>query len=425
MTNGDNWVEKHRPETFDDIQGNTSALKKIKSWIDNWERGDNAILLHGPRGTGKTTTAFVVADYLDAPITQINASDARKKEDIENMADEATMTPIDHDLQVVFLDEIDSWPSSATPAPLADVLDDPPNPIIMSCNEEWQMPNSIRYHSNIDKYKFKLNISSRRAKIREIAKREGMDIEDDDLEMLAKRGDLRSAINDLQLLAAGGSIEEDGRDWAIDEWKAMEELLLGDGTPSRRLDPKDFVLWVDENLSDEYRGLEACLAYELLAEADISLGRIWAQGKPDYRYMKFAGELTAMTADMRMTDTPKRHWLDINFPEWFRAKKPKNEYPNEHVLFEQLKDAEEGSYQFAGNFTYFRRVILPILLEMPREERCQLAISAGLYEITDDDTNRDPLSALDVTKAQFEDWVEEEAPEVGEWEPPSKDAMAW
>lgn len=423
---GDNWVEKHRPETFDDVQGNTKALNQIERWAKNWEVGDPAILLHGPPGTGKTTTAYIVADVIDASFNQINASSARKTEDLEAIADDVSMTPIDEDLQVVLLDEVDSWSGNVSPRPIVDVLDEPRNPIIMTANEKYEIPDSIRYHSNVDDYKFKLNVRSRKAKLKEIAEREDVDLSDEHLERLGERPDLRSAINDLQLLASGGTVQDDGRTWEVNEFAAVKDLMMGDPEGVRQHSPDDMIQWVDHNLTDNYRGLEASLAYKLLAEADISLGRIWAQGDPNFRYMKWAGELIAETANMRMREQPERHWLNVDFPNWFRTKKVENQYSDEHALFDELKDREDGSYRFSGDFVYFLHVVLPILKEQPFEKRCRIALNNGLYEITDDGrTNDDPLKALDLTKTQYEDWVEEEEPETGEWEPPSKDAMDW
>jgi len=43
-------VEKFRPQKFEDLQGNNSAIKSIRTWAEHWERGDQPQLLSGPPG---------------------------------------------------------------------------------------------------------------------------------------------------------------------------------------------------------------------------------------------------------------------------------------------------------------------------------------------------------------------------------------
>jgi replication factor C large subunit len=62
---------------------------KIKGWVESWQRGEvtkNALILWGDPGLGKTTTAFAIANELEVPVIEMNASDLRDRQSIKNIA---------------------------------------------------------------------------------------------------------------------------------------------------------------------------------------------------------------------------------------------------------------------------------------------------------------------------------------------------
>lgn len=104
------WTEKYKPTRIQDILGNKETVKKINDWLANWQtnyakgfegEGDDmdnwrSILLSGPPGIGKTTTASVVAKINGYEPLEFNASDVRSKKILEasisEMMDNRTMT---------------------------------------------------------------------------------------------------------------------------------------------------------------------------------------------------------------------------------------------------------------------------------------------------------------------------------------------
>lgn len=395
----ESWVEQYRPDTFSDIQGNNKNIKKIRKWANEFERGDQGILLVGDQGTGKTSTAHVVANYMDWPINEINASDSRKTEDIERMAESINSTPADADWQLVILDEMDSHSGRVSKKPLYDALDNPKNPVIAIANDKYDVPGGIK--SRMTEYEFKLGKRSRKAKIKKIAEAEDLDIGQQDIEDLADRPDLRSAIHDLQIWSTQDTPPgSDQREIDLDEFDAIDNILRGKKEIGNAMTPDDLVLWLDENLSKEFRGVEAMVAYDCLSRADIWLDRA---RREDYRFWKYAGELGEQTAEVRLTE-PWDGWLDKDFPEWFRHKapNPESEKP-EARLYRKLKDFEGGTYQFSGSFSHFLEVLLPILQDLPLEERLEMALNYSL--------DADEMEALDITKQQYNGWAEGEVPE--------------
>lgn len=415
----ENWVSKHRPESFDEIQGNTKAIDKIEKWAKNWSEGDKPQLLVGEPGTGKTSTAMVASDELGYPLNEINTSSDRKSEDIKQFARTMQSSPIDAEYQLVLLDEVDGWHHASSKKPLYDVLRDAPNPIILTANDKYDVPNPIKNASKT--HEFKLGKRSRKAKIKEIADREGVELDQSELKELAKRPDLRSAINDLQVFAnSDGFPGRDNRTWSEGEFSAIQHFLGGDKKnwkesmsvhASAFNDPGSALLWLDENCSDQYRGLEQGVAYDAMSRADRHLGR--AQSNSAYRYWKYASAILEELPETRLSD-PYDGYIKPSFPNWFRSKESKaTDSSDEAKLFQELKG--EMEYRMAGSYFEFRHEVLPMLQTLPVEERYELALNHRL----------DPeiVSALDIDPDEYQDWRDVETVEEGDgWSPDSGSA---
>lgn len=414
------WVEKHRPDSWDSIQGNNKALEHIEEWAETWTLGDEPQLLVGPPGVGKTTTAHVASDTLGYPLNMINASEERKSAGLSRIVRSMKSSPIESDHQLVLLDEVDNFHHSVNKNDLYDALRNPRNPIILTANEEYDVPDPIKKASKT--HKFKLGVRSRRAKIKEIAEREGVDLTKSEVKRLSNRPDLRSAINDLQTAAVSDvPVGKDQRTWAEGEFSAMSALLGGErevwrdsvGYSDETFSGVDSaVLWADDNLSQEFRGLEAGVAYQMLATADYWAGKAWE--RQEFRFQKYAWALVAALPEARLSE-PYDGWLDVSFPQWFRASEAKHDgSTDEAELFQALKGGER-EFRMAGSFYEFRQRTLPLLKSMSTEKRMELALNHGL--------NQSAVKALDLKPDDFDDWREIEAPEEGDgWKPDSKSA---
>lgn len=415
------WVEKHRPTEPDEIQGNTTNVEELMEWIEDFEPGDPPQLLHGEPGTGKTTTAYVAADHADLDLNQIDASTARTSDDVRRMTREIPAGD-----QLVLLDEVDSWHHAVRLGDLNDVLSDAPNPVIMTANSLYDVPTAIQKPAT--EREFKLSKASRRAYLKKVAKREGVPLDKDDLEALADRPDLRSAIKDLQLHAKHGlPVGDDAREWETSEFEVMDDMIKHGRAESGDVNPPWLLLWLDQNIRKEFRGLEAAVAYDTLSRADRHLGL--GRGS-NHRGWRFAGILTELTAHTRLSE-PYTGWISWDFPDWVRGSRPGPEKDTpEAALYRELNGLTTGrddrgntvlrdpdpGVGMGCSFREFRGSVLPILRRMHKTRRHDLVARHGLSE--------QAAEALDVGKAERETVLGEHNIEAGEeLDPVAGDAM--
>jgi replication factor C large subunit len=74
------WAEKYRPRTLGDVVGNKKAVQDLRAWAEEWQSGipeKRAVVLYGPAGIGKTSSAHALARDMDWEVIELNASDQR------------------------------------------------------------------------------------------------------------------------------------------------------------------------------------------------------------------------------------------------------------------------------------------------------------------------------------------------------------
>jgi len=117
------WVEKYRPQTFDEIVSQNIAINSLKDFV----KGSNMphMIFTGPAGTGKTSTALIIAknvikkqNYF-ANVLELNASDTVRMDYVRNTIKgfvNQNLVVGDDALKVIILDEADNIPKQVQQA---------------------------------------------------------------------------------------------------------------------------------------------------------------------------------------------------------------------------------------------------------------------------------------------------------------------
>lgn len=217
------WVEKYRPDSWNEIVGNDPIINEIESAVKSGEMGH--MLFVGPAGTGKTTTATVIAkelygDETDTRFKELNASDERGINTIRNKVKKfAGRQTLDDQFRIVFLDEADNLTKDAQQS-LRRIMENYHETcrFILSGNYKAQVIPAIRSRCAV--YEFNgVDQDSAYSALKRIADAEELDVDDEVLHKLTRiyDGDLRGQINKLQSLSKKDSIDpeslESGEDY--------------------------------------------------------------------------------------------------------------------------------------------------------------------------------------------------------------------
>jgi len=281
--------EKYRCECFADVRGQDLAIASINQFFKNFPY-KKAILLHGPTGTGKTSLAYALAQKENLEILELNASDLRNRDQLEQIMRPATeQQSLFGKGKIILIDEIDGITVDRGGLPeLLALIEKSAFPIIITANNIWQQKFSL-LRRKVELVKLKeINYDTILLILKEIVKKEEKIINEDVLKTIAakSRGDVRASLNDLQTVLDTETLPSEihEREKEEDIFHVLRKVFKNQSDPNiiRAYDSvdmpiDDIFLWVEENIPYEYKGEELARAYDALSKADVFRGRIYRQ----------------------------------------------------------------------------------------------------------------------------------------------------
>ena len=304
----------------------------------------HAYLFTGPRGTGKTSIARILAHEVNKlpydetathlDIIEIDAASNRRIDEIRTLRERVHNAPTSAKYKVYIIDEVHMLTKEAFNA-LLKTLEEPPAHVIfiLATTEAHKLPETII--SRTQRYTFKPAEKSVAAKLmRTIAKSEGIDISDDALELVAShgRGSFRDSISLLdQISNTGGEIglNEVRRSLGIAPDEAIQDIMttLAEGSAAE--------------LIQKLQGLhEQGFQAPQIAK---QLGQTLRQG-----LLEDTSQLASSTASslmQKLIDVPAAHdptgLLEIILLEPVLARRPAREAPKRPEPKDQSQKAKE------------------------------------------------------------------------------------
>ena len=225
---------KYRPTNFDEVVGQKVIVKTLKNAI-KYDRLSHAYLFCGPRGTGKTSIAKILAktinctnlqDYLpcnkcenclqynnkqSVDIIEIDAASNNGVDEIRELRDKVGLVPSFCKYKIYIIDEVHMLTTSAFNA-LLKTLEEPPKHVIfiLATTEPFKIPITIL--SRCQRFDFKkISVEDIISRLRSIADAENIKIKDDILKEIAvlSDGGMRDSINLLDQVNAYVGLEKE------------------------------------------------------------------------------------------------------------------------------------------------------------------------------------------------------------------------
>ena len=213
---------KYRSQTFSQLVGQEVVAKTLKHAVEQ-EKISHAYLFSGPRGTGKTSVAKIFAKAMNCPnqvagepcnncyicqavtdgsledVIEMDAASNNGVDEIRDIRDKSTYAPSVAHYKVYIIDEVHMLSTGAFNALLKTLEEPTPNVVfILATTELHKIPATIL--SRVQRFEFKsIKIQDIRDHIFQILEKEGIDYENEAVEIISRRaeGGMRDALSIL------------------------------------------------------------------------------------------------------------------------------------------------------------------------------------------------------------------------------------
>jgi DNA polymerase-3 subunit gamma/tau len=335
---------KYRPQTIDelDLEGVRREITRIAGDLAN---APHAFLFSGPRGTGKTSAARILAKILNCEnpkvtkngvepcnkcsqcraitngqsmdVVEIDTASNRGIDDIRTLRENISLSPVSAKKKVYIMDEAHMLTIEAANAFLKTLEEPPTHAVfILATTDPMKLPETVRSRLTLVQFQ-KANASEIKRQLKRVITGEKLDVEDGVVDLIAKKADgsFRDAVKILENLALGRG--------KIGKSRADEYLFSVNLVSSRDL--LDLILKRDLNsFLSQLKSFCSSGGYikDLVDMVEEKLReKILSDPKPDL--VRLAKLLMEARANLSRTSIPELP-LELAVIEWCNEGKPVN-----------------------------------------------------------------------------------------------------
>ena len=209
------WVEKYRPQTFEEVVSQNIAVENLKEFVSKGNMPH--MIFTGPAGTGKTSTALIIAKHVIkkenyfSNVLELNASDTVRMDYVRSVIKNFVSQNLileKNPLKFIILDEADNIPNQVQQA-LRRIIEKASSNVkfILMCNYINRIIDPIISRCAVFRFT-SLSKDKVIKRLKFISKKENLNIPQTQEEIFYETlffisgGDLRKAINTLQMAVA-------------------------------------------------------------------------------------------------------------------------------------------------------------------------------------------------------------------------------
>ncbi|MEM5829809.1 MAG: replication factor C large subunit [Candidatus Aenigmatarchaeota archaeon] len=349
-------TEKYKPKNLREFVNQKEALHTFLNWIKRWKPGSKALLFYGMPGTGKSCLVYAYANEKNLELIEMNASDWRSASQIQEVFGQSMrQASLFRKGKLFLIDEVDGIAGREDlggVGAIIKIIKESRFPVVLTANNPFnQKLRELREYCELVEFK-KIHVLDIEKRLKEICGKEKIKYEEEVLREIAKRseGDLRAAINDLEIVARGKKeitiedLEALGyREREKNIFDALKMIFKTKSALAAKLsiaevdkDPEEIFWWIENNILREYEKPEEIVrAFDLLSKADIFRRRVAL--RQDWSFRAYMIDL--MTAGIAISKKEMYH------------KFTKYQYPSNIMLLGRTKSSRKATTEILGKLS--------------------------------------------------------------------------